>query len=174
MPALVAEEPRAVYDVRTAVENRRQKRRVLVRVVLEVGVLDDDDVARGGTKTARHCRALALIERLQQHAHAARAVHRGENVARAVLRAVVDDQDLAIEAAEVDSLHPSHDLLNRRALVVAGNDDRQRHGSAHSMGPANGPAINTGAALVIVMRPSGAGIAYAAGGGSQRAKRISV
>ena len=42
---LPVEEPRAVDDVRFAVEHRLDQRRELRRIELEVGVLDRDDVA---------------------------------------------------------------------------------------------------------------------------------
>ena len=46
-----------------------------------------------------------------------------QDVARAVLRAVVDDDELG---ADRDGQHAPDDLLDRRALVVAGHHDRQQ------------------------------------------------
>ena len=42
--ARVAEKPGAVHDVGLSFQNGLQDREVLVRVVLEIAVLDDDDV----------------------------------------------------------------------------------------------------------------------------------
>ena len=61
MAARRSEEARAVDDVGTALEDRLQQQGVLARVVLEVGVLDDDDVARGFADAARDGGALALV-----------------------------------------------------------------------------------------------------------------
>ena len=47
---------------------------VFARVVLEVGVLDDHHVAGGFADPAPHRRALALVVRLKQDAHAVLAV----------------------------------------------------------------------------------------------------
>jgi hypothetical protein len=69
-------------------------------------------------------RALAHVVGLQDDADAALAVHLAEDVARPVLRAVVDDHDLALEPAEVDGLDARDDLADRRLLVVGGHDDR--------------------------------------------------
>ena len=74
MAARRAEKARAVDDVGVAVEDRLQQQRVLARVVLEVRVLDDDDVAGRFAKPARHRRALAAILRLKEHADAVAAV----------------------------------------------------------------------------------------------------
>ena len=53
MAARRAEESRAVDDVGLALENRLQQERVFARVVFEIGVLDDDEVAR----SIHECRA---------------------------------------------------------------------------------------------------------------------
>jgi predicted carbohydrate-binding protein with CBM5 and CBM33 domain len=47
-----AQEARAVDDLSEAADDRRQERRVVGRVVLEVGVLDEQDVAGGEGETA--------------------------------------------------------------------------------------------------------------------------
>ena len=74
MAALGAEEARAEDDVGLALEDRAQQQRVLARVVLEVGVLDDHDVAGGLAEAAGHRRALALVGGLEEDADAALAV----------------------------------------------------------------------------------------------------
>jgi hypothetical protein len=56
-----AEEPRTIHHVGFPFKDRLQKQGVFSRVVLEVGVLDDQHVACGLAKATRHRRAFALI-----------------------------------------------------------------------------------------------------------------
>ena len=100
MPARRSEEARAVDDVGTPFENGLQQHRVLARVVLEVGVLDDDDVAGGFADAASHRGALALVLALQQDADAVAPVELGEDVPRPIARPVVDDDEFLFDAGE--------------------------------------------------------------------------
>ena len=95
--------------------DRAEQLHVLARVVLEVRVLDDDDVAGGVPEADGHRRALALIFRLEEDAHAVAAVHLAQDFAGAVGRAVVDDQDLLLDG---NGGHLPHDLADRLRLVV--------------------------------------------------------
>ena len=52
-----------------------------------------------------------------------------EHLARAVGAAVVDEHDLAVDR-KLDRAHPPHDLHDRVALVVDGDDDRELRGTA--------------------------------------------
>ena len=68
-------------------------------------------------------RALAPVLRVAEHAHGAVA-ELAEHVAGAVVAAVVDDDDLAVER-ELDRAHAAHDLHDRVALVEDGHDHRE-------------------------------------------------
>ena len=56
-----AEEARAEHDVGVARLERLEQHAVLARVVLEVGVLDDDVLAGGGGEAAAQRRPLAAV-----------------------------------------------------------------------------------------------------------------
>ena len=101
---------------------------IFARVVLEVGVLDDDDIAGGLAKAAGHGGALALILRLQQHAHAVVPVEVGQDRPRPIPRPVVHDDEFFLDVAEINGEDSSDDLPDRRLLVVAGHHDGQFHG----------------------------------------------
>ncbi len=65
-----AEESRAVDDVGAPFDDQLDELRELFRRVLEVGVLDDDDVAGDRGEPAPERRPLALIPLLQQQREA--------------------------------------------------------------------------------------------------------
>ena len=117
----IALEARAEDDVGVAVEDRLDELRILVGVVFEVGVLDDDDVAARLGDAAADGRPLPLVHRLEDVADLRPLLReRRDDVARAVGRAVVDDDDLLLDRHRP---HPAQQLRHRRALVVAGDDD---------------------------------------------------
>ena len=116
---------RAEDDVRAARLDRPQQQRVLGRVVLEVGVLDDQDLAARGVHRGAHGPALAHVLLVEDHAHAVPAVPGRELLARAVGRAVVDDDDLLLGRLARDE---PEDLVDRADLVVDGNQDGELHG----------------------------------------------
>ena len=95
---------------------------ILLRAVLEVGVLDHDHVARRLGDSPPHRRALAPVLLLQQQLEAARAGELGEPLARAVARGVVDGDELDAQRHRQDA---AHDLVDRRALVVDRHHDAQ-------------------------------------------------
>ena len=106
------------------VDDRLDETTVLVRIVLEVRVLDDDDVARRVRGCRADRRALALID-LVHHEHelvvgrvGGVALELLEHGPRPVLGAVVDDDDLLREPDRADALEEDAD---GRDLVVDGN-----------------------------------------------------
>src|SRR6059058_4387808 len=136
---------RAVDDVGVAVEDRLDEPRVLGGVVLQVGILDDRDVAAHVGDGGPHRGALALVVRLEdEHEAVRRRVRRRgaqllEHGARPVGRAVVDDDDLLWEADGHDPLEEGPDGAD---LVVHRDDDRQAgpvHGGRLSQAP-GGPS----------------------------------
>src|SRR4051794_16944004 len=66
--AAFAGEPRAVHDARLAAQHRRHELRPVLGVVLEVGVLDEDVVARRDLDPGAHCGALPAVVLVQDDA----------------------------------------------------------------------------------------------------------
>ena len=86
-----ADQARAEDRVGDARADRRDELGDVDRVVLEVGVLDHDDAAAGLREARAQRGALALVALV---AHELDAVEALDDGCRAVLRAVVDDDDL--------------------------------------------------------------------------------
>ena len=70
---MAADEAAAEHGVRLALHDEVEQVRVLLGAVLEVGVLDDDDVARRLRDPPPHRRALAPVPLLQEELEAALA-----------------------------------------------------------------------------------------------------
>ena len=104
-------------------EYRRHQNGILGRVVFEVRVLDDHEVARGCLDPGSQRRSLPLVDRvIEDLVHAARRLDDGlEALAGAVGGAIVDDDDLLVDvrrrANRIDH------LVDRVHFVVAGDDD---------------------------------------------------
>jgi hypothetical protein len=120
-PAKVAA---AVHHVPLSGEQRAQHRHVVARVVLEVGVLNDQ-VITGRKLDPRSDRAsLSTVALHPPEPHARLA---GDDLGGPIARAVVDDDDVLLdaEAGQIDRL----DLFQQRAdeplFVEGGNHDRQ-------------------------------------------------
>src|SRR5688572_30783828 len=103
MAARRTEKTRTVHHIGAALENRLQEQRVFTRVVFEVRVLDDDDIAGRFANAAGDGGAFALIVRLQQHANTVAAIEFRENIPRAVGGAVVNDDQLFLHRREIDT-----------------------------------------------------------------------
>ena len=97
--AVAAEEPRAVDDVGAPVDDQLGELGNSSGEYFEVGVLDRHHVAGDRGEAAPQRRALALIALLQQQREAVLALQLLEALARAVGRAVVDDDQLDATAA---------------------------------------------------------------------------
>jgi hypothetical protein len=127
MASRMTEEPRSVHDIGMALEDRADQRRVFVRVVFEIGVLDDHHVAGGLADAAPHRGALALVVRLKQHAHAVLAVELFEDVAGAVFGSIVNDDELLFDGAEIHGEDARDDGADGGLLVVRRHHDGQFH-----------------------------------------------
>ena len=112
--------------------DRLQQLRVFARVVLEVGVLDDDHVAVGGREPGAQRRTLALVAFVVQHADVGREDRRPQQLTRAVGGTVVHQDDVLVDA---NFLHTIDQVQQRVDLVVDRNDDRQFH---QGVGPSRG------------------------------------
>ena len=113
------QEPRAVDDVGDVGCQRLDEVVVLGRVVLEVGVLDEHELGGGEREAGAQRRALALVVVVEHDADTL-VGHTDEQVAGAVGRAIVDDEDLGDPRRFEHALDERHD---GRVLVVAGHDD---------------------------------------------------
>jgi hypothetical protein len=130
-----AGEARAVDDVGLAIEDGLQELRVFRRVVLQIRVLDEDDLARrrldsvadrgslaaiGGVHKEAQLVDRPLLPGLCRHSIGPQA-ELSEHRVRAVDRAVVDDDDLLVDGNLTDA---AENLPHRAALVEDGHDDR--------------------------------------------------
>ena len=104
--------------------------------VLEVGVLDQQDVAAGLRDPAPHRGALAAVLRLREDLDLAVALGEPGELERRVVRgAVVDQEDLQPEV-ELEQL--VDDLTDGRGLVVDGHDDAHQRASRAVAGVRHG------------------------------------
>ena len=94
-----AEEARPEDHVRPPLADERDQLRVLLRRVLEVGVLDDHQVARHRREPGPQRGALALVPLVEQQPEPVPGLERRQHVARAVGRAVVHDDQFDADAA---------------------------------------------------------------------------
>src|SRR5205085_12119323 len=62
-----AHEARAEHNVGLSRKDGREKERVLGRVVLEIGILDENNVAAGGLESTTQGRTLSAIDRMVNH-----------------------------------------------------------------------------------------------------------
>ena len=109
------------------VEDRREQRRDLHGVELEIGVLHHDDVARRALESGTY-RAALTAGGVFEHEHELGRLFEGEeSLARPVGRSAVDDDDLLRHAA-VDLADAFEERDDRVALVSHRYDDRQLHG----------------------------------------------
>ena len=116
-----SEEPRAVDDVGPAGANELDERRILLGRILEIGVLNEHDVAGHLREPGAQRRALAAVLRLQDQREAALALELLQQIARPIARPIIDDDELD---AQRHGQHAADDLLDRVNLVVGGHHDR--------------------------------------------------
>ena len=117
-----AEKARSEHRIGPPVQNRLQERRIVRRVVLQVGVLDDDDVALRLREAGPQRRALALVALVVEDAHVI-ALDPVHDLARAIGRGVVHDDDFLAVRRGLDL---PDDLGDEVLLVVNRDDDREQ------------------------------------------------
>ena len=120
---MTAEEARPVDDVGASLANQLDELRILLRRVFEVGVLNHDEVARRFGEAAAQRGALALIALLKDQPESVFGLECREEIPRAVLRAVVNDDQLDADGNPEDA---SDDLFDGVPLVVHGHHDGQQ------------------------------------------------
>ena len=127
---------------------------VLRWVVLEVGILDDQEFACRLLNAPSYRRPLALVVRLLEQTDDVRVTgnQRRQDLGRAVGRAVIDHDDLL---RHVNGDDTSDEFTNRITLVVDGDDDGEL-GWRHRM-PAEcgGLMMNTTQAMVAQCQKAG-------------------
>ncbi len=122
---IAAGETGAEDDVGFAVDDGFEEARVFVGVVFEIGVLNDNGVARGGGDPGAKGGAFALVDLVVNDFGDERGDLVAQDVAGAVVRAVVDDDDLLVgDWGGADAVDDGADGLR---LVVAGDDDGEFH-----------------------------------------------
>ncbi len=117
---MAADEAAAEDGVRLALDDEVEQLRVLLGAVLEVGVLDDDDVAHGRGDAAAHGGPLPAVPFLDEVREAAAGGQRLDDVAAAVRGGVVDRDQLEAQGHGQDAID---DLLDGPPLVVDGHHD---------------------------------------------------
>ena len=134
-----AQKARAVHHVGLAFGDEAEQRRVVARVVLQVGVLHDDDLAGGVGEAAAQGRALAailsVVAKLQTGISAQQVP---QPFGGAIGGAVVHHDDLFLQRHR---LHAGQDFLDGADFVVRrdhhGNPERAEfgvHGAPHGVG----------------------------------------
>jgi hypothetical protein len=123
------------HHVGLALEDGLEEHGIVARIVLEVGILDQDDVAaRGGDASPHRC-TLAAVRRVPEHAQVAGACAGQllQDPTRVVAGGVVHRDDLQRQL-ERRLAHPLDQLGQRGRLVVDGDHDRE-HGCHPSFFP---------------------------------------
>ena len=120
--AMAPEKARAEHDVGVALADQLDELRILFRRVLEVGVLNDDEIAGDRRESAAQRRALAGVG-CRSSVKPSSCCRLSRISLDAVGRSVVDDDELD---AERDGEHAADDRLDRGTLVEHGHDDREQ------------------------------------------------
>lgn len=120
-----AQEPGAKHNIGTIFQNRFKKDRIFVRVVLQVGVLNDYDVARSCLETRAQRCALAKIALLQHKFVDPSGGFPFEKFLCSIGRSVVHDNDFHLfDWARANCFNYS---FNRRLFIITRDNDGQLH-----------------------------------------------
>ena len=121
-PVRSAQKARAVDDIGVAFEDGGQELRIVARIVLQVGVLDDDDLAAHlGLSGPERC-PLASVALMAQDDEVG-PDDALEELGRRVGRAIVHDDELFLLGRPP---HAGDHLRNRRSLVIDRDDHREQ------------------------------------------------
>src|SRR5205085_1293076 len=137
------------HNVGAILNDREYQLDVVVGIVFQIGILHENKIAGGQLKTIAQGRALSFVDFLVQDFEVFAGKEPGKLIdpgGAAVGRAVVDADDLAHNPRQQRRADDAaNQLLERRFLVVNGNDDRKfdrrRRGSSladrqlHHRGP---------------------------------------
>src|SRR5215469_5866215 len=123
----------AAVDAIGAAPEGGQQAQVVVRIVFQIGVLNQDVFSDRFAYAALHRVAFSPIARLGEHANARKGAR---DLAGAVGGAVIDNDDLFRESERfsLDGENPPQQLANERRLVVGRYDDgKQRHARPNTL-----------------------------------------
>src|SRR5207302_8320466 len=115
-----AHEARTENDICFTAQDRLEQARVFLRIVFEVGVLDENDVAGGGGETTAQGRALTAVKAVVNDAIGNRFDIAFQDRAAAVGRTVIHHDDLDVQ--QRGSPNGRDDFGNGITLVIAGNN----------------------------------------------------
>jgi hypothetical protein len=132
-----AEEPRAVDDVGASLTDELDQHRKFFRGVLEIGVLNDDEIAPHRLEAAAQRGALAHVARLKEQRESPFALQALKRLKRAIRGAIVDDHELN---AQRDRQHPRDDLFDGLRLVEGGHHHREQRVLEDPAEPRHQPA----------------------------------
>jgi hypothetical protein len=120
---------RAEDGIGAAIEQRAQQARIFARIVLEVGILHDGEVAHGLADGRAHGRALASIALVPVEPDLSGLARQPlQNRVRAVSRTIVDDHQLALHVLRNGRRQHLRDAaFHHGALVVDRHQNRQFH-----------------------------------------------
>ena len=107
------------------IEDRSQEVWIIRRIVFEVGILNENDVARGVFESCAEGRALAAVEGMGHDLEPGTLLKFLQDVAGAIGRGIVHENDLLFQAAGIRGADAAKNLLDRGGLVEDGNQDRQ-------------------------------------------------
>ncbi len=117
-----ARETRAIDHIGQPFFDRLEQRRIVRRIIFQVGILNQHDFAGHMAERGFERRALALIARLEKNSDLIEWILRPlilflqarENLTAPILRAIVDENDLLRHRKRA---HSAHDFLQRRSSL---------------------------------------------------------
>ncbi len=96
-----------------------------MRIKLQVGILDQHNIACGILEAEPHCRALAQVDDGDMRmGDESVTLLLPDDVGAAIGGPVVNNDNLLADARQLNLPHASQHLANRLRLVVHGDDDR--------------------------------------------------
>src|SRR4029077_19836280 len=121
-----AHKTRTENDICFAAQDRLEQARVFLRIIFEVGVLDENDITGSGCETTAQGRALATINAVVNDAIGNWLDIAFQDRAAAVSRTIIYDDDL--DVPERGGPDRRHDFANSIAFVITGDNDGDFHG----------------------------------------------
>src|SRR2546425_5876029 len=125
-----AEETRPINHVSFALNERIKQRGIVLRIIFEVRVLNDHEIACGFPYPAPKRGTFAHIVRLQKHSHIRMLAPCTQDFPRTVTRAIIYTQKLDIEW---NREHTSYYSRQRVTLIVNGHHHRQFHDASRNL-----------------------------------------
>ena len=120
-----AQEPGTKHNIGTILENWCKKYGVFIRVILQVRILNNDQLARRYLETRAQSCSFAKIALLQYDLIDPSMRFRLKKFSRSIGRSIIHDDDFnVLDRRRTDSIYHSFD---RRSLVVTRDNDRELH-----------------------------------------------